>query len=96
MTGAERKALEGAYRREGKHGPARVEVVQRTEGLYLVVPGQLPPFPLRQVSRAHFHIEGTAGERLVFELERGAVRRLRLESKAGGPIVTFRPLEKSR
>ena len=62
----------------GKHGPAQVEVVQRKSGLYLVMPGRLP-FPLLPVSSTHFYVEGTAGERLVFEVEDGDVRRVRLE-----------------
>jgi CubicO group peptidase (beta-lactamase class C family) len=90
LTGAQTKALEGAYRREGKRGPARVEVVQRNGCLYLVIPGQLP-YSLLPVSRTHFRVDGTAGNYLAFELEGGAVRRLRLESRDGKPAFLFSP-----
>jgi CubicO group peptidase (beta-lactamase class C family) len=94
LTDAEGKVLPGVYRVEGAQSQARVEVVRRKEGLYLVLPGQ-SPYPLVRVSRTHFYIDGTDGQHVVFELEGGAVRRLRLELKGGRPIVAFRPAEKS-
>ena len=52
-------------------------------------------FPLLRTSQTHFHVDGMAGERLVIEMEGGKVRRLRLESRAGQSVATFRPHQKS-
>jgi hypothetical protein len=93
LTEAQMKAVQGAYQREGKLGPARVEVVRRKDELYLVIPGRLP-FPLLPLSPTRFRIDGTPAEYLTFDLEGGSAHRARLERKDGRPLVTFLPREK--
>jgi hypothetical protein len=53
---AQRKAVAGAYQREGKRGPVRM-VVRRKDELCLAGAGQLP-FPLLPLSRARFRFAG--------------------------------------
>jgi CubicO group peptidase (beta-lactamase class C family) len=94
LTAAQNKVLPGVYKREGEHGPAKVEVVQRKGRMYLVLPNQLP-FPLLPVSPTQFYIDGWTGEQVAFEMDHGDVRRLRLVTRTGQPILTFRPPERA-